>query len=229
MIDTDKIVENLFRRHVPIVDIAKGVELTVAQVTDIIMKKGLDWQNCNVIRDRNICDDYLNGIKITELADKYKIERHGITNILRKQGVYQNRFASYDTDEKQKRNNQIVSLYEEGNSISEVARAMNMHRSTVAKVLKVLEIQMRPQHQTGHSKGVSRNVKYQYDRNFFEQIDTEDKAYWLGFLYADGYTHPRQGLVLTIARKDLNHLLKLRHALNADDVPITSHIRCIKI
>lgn len=28
--------------------------------------------------------------------------------------------------------------------------------------------------------------KYTYDKDFFEEIDTEDKAYWLGFIYADG-------------------------------------------
>ena len=28
--------------------------------------------------------------------------------------------------------------------------------------------------------------KYYYNKDFFEKIDTEEKAYWLGFLYADG-------------------------------------------
>jgi uncharacterized protein (DUF608 family) len=28
--------------------------------------------------------------------------------------------------------------------------------------------------------------KYFFDFDFFEKIDTEKKAYWLGFLYADG-------------------------------------------
>lgn len=26
---------------------------------------------------------------------------------------------------------------------------------------------------------------YSYNKNFFEKIDNERKAYWLGFLYAD--------------------------------------------
>jgi hypothetical protein len=28
--------------------------------------------------------------------------------------------------------------------------------------------------------------KYKFNENFFKDIDTENKAYWLGFLYADG-------------------------------------------
>ena len=29
-------------------------------------------------------------------------------------------------------------------------------------------------------------MKYNVDHDFFKEIDTEAKAYWLGFLYADG-------------------------------------------
>ena len=31
------------------------------------------------------------------------------------------------------------------------------------------------------------NKKYNVDENYFSIIDNEYKAYWLGFLYADGY------------------------------------------
>jgi hypothetical protein len=33
--------------------------------------------------------------------------------------------------------------------------------------------------------------KYKINEDFFQEIDTEEKAYWLGFLYADGYIHVR--------------------------------------
>lgn len=28
--------------------------------------------------------------------------------------------------------------------------------------------------------------KYKYNKDYFSKIDTSDKVYWLGFLYADG-------------------------------------------
>jgi len=32
--------------------------------------------------------------------------------------------------------------------------------------------------------------EYNYNENYFKKIDSERKAYWLGFLYADGYIEP---------------------------------------
>lgn len=59
--------------------------------------------------------------------------------------------------------------------------------------------------------------KYNLQKDFFDVIDTEDKAYWLGFLYADGCNMPhRREIKLRLAIKDEAHLLKLRNALYPD-------------
>ena len=34
--------------------------------------------------------------------------------------------------------------------------------------------------------GLQKPDKYYYNKHFFDVIDTEEKAYWLGFFYADG-------------------------------------------
>lgn len=48
----------------------------------------------------------------------------------------------------------------------------------------------------------------------FETIDTEEKAYWLGFLYADGTTDLEKGrLKIALAEKDKTHLVKLKDFL----------------
>lgn len=38
----------------------------------------------------------------------------------------------------------------------------------------------------------NRNPKNNLDENYFETIDTEHKAYWLGFIMADGYMYQKQ-------------------------------------
>lgn len=35
--------------------------------------------------------------------------------------------------------------------------------------------------------GLKKESKYSYDKHYFDNIDTKEKAYWLGFIYADGY------------------------------------------
>lgn len=45
--------------------------------------------------------------------------------------------------------------------------------------------------------------------DYFEKIDTEEKAYWLGFIYTDGYISPKlNALRIEIKSTDYLHLQK---------------------
>lgn len=52
-----------------------------------------------------------------------------------------------------------------------------------------------------------------YDK--FDTIDTEEKAYWLGFMYADGYVNATGNKFgINLALKDISHLEKFNKFLN---------------
>lgn len=51
--------------------------------------------------------------------------------------------------------------------------------------------------------------------SFFSDVDSAHKAYWLGFLAADGCTDLRQGLTVHLAAKDASHLRKLARVFGA--------------
>lgn len=54
--------------------------------------------------------------------------------------------------------------------------------------------------------------------NIFETIDTEEKAYWLGFLYADGSVGSKEDKIeLGLAEKDLKHVKKFRDFININN------------
>lgn len=54
--------------------------------------------------------------------------------------------------------------------------------------------------------------------NIFEKIDTEEKAYWLGFLYADGSVGSKENKIeLGLAEKDLKQIEKFKKFLNIDN------------
>lgn len=48
---------------------------------------------------------------------------------------------------------------------------------------------------------------YPFDENFFDKIDTEKKAYWLGFLIADGCNYGDRALKFSISTTD-EHMLE---------------------
>jgi len=59
---------------------------------------------------------------------------------------------------------------------------------------------------------------HKFNENYFDKIDTEDKAYFLGFLYADGYNNTeRYYLSITLKWSDREILEKFRKYLGADN------------
>ena len=67
--------------------------------------------------------------------------------------------------------------------------------------------------------------KYIYNKNFFENIDTEEKAYWCGFIMADGCVSIDNEtnsceLAIKLQVNDYNHLKKFNKSL-CGNIPVT--------
>lgn len=59
--------------------------------------------------------------------------------------------------------------------------------------------------------------KYNVDDDYFENIDTEHKAYWLGFLYADGFLLTNKNKVgLTLSIEDKDHIEKFKNDVKSE-------------
>lgn len=69
--------------------------------------------------------------------------------------------------------------------------------------------------------------RYKINQDFFETIDSEEKAYWLGFVSADGCVTERH-LRIQLARKDEGHLEKFLQAMESNH-PIKRNERICKI
>lgn len=69
------------------------------------------------------------------------------------------------------------------------------------------------------------------NKDFFEEVDDENKAYWLGFIYADGWvctTYRNAEVGIELQQKDYEHLEKFSSALNGN-LPITFKEKDIRI
>lgn len=59
--------------------------------------------------------------------------------------------------------------------------------------------------------------KHFFNENYFEFIDSQEKAYWLGFICADGYINIRGNTTgITLDIKDKDHLSKFLKEINSN-------------
>lgn len=96
-------------------------------------------------------------------------------------------------------------LFLEGKSLRSISEITGINRKKLSLLFKARGLEIK-------SRGITTGKgKYTHNTNAFKSIETEEQAYWLGFLYADGYIGLERGSVdLTIAEKDMEHLEKFR-------------------
>lgn len=159
-------------------------------------------------------DDVLNEIKrlyveekigSTTIASKLGLNEKTVVKQLRNMGIeIRGCKRKYDTKK-------IISMYTEQKiPIHKIAREFNSSEETISKILKRNNVEI-----YGHK--IPR-----FDHHIFDSIDTEEKAYWLGFLFADGYVatinpnKPNYAVSIGLAIKDIDHLRKFNKFVKFD-------------
>jgi hypothetical protein len=66
------------------------------------------------------------------------------------------------------------------------------------------------------------NYTYRFNAQAFDDLGSEVACYWLGFIFADGYT-ARSGLAINLKRDDAIHLERFRSFLQAEQ-PLSYNI-----
>lgn len=100
---------------------------------------------------------------------------------------------------------QALKLYETGDySITELSKMFKTDLKSLSDFIK--------------SKGlivINKQNIIRFNEKIFDKINNQDKAYWLGFLYADGAVNSKSNQIeLSLALKDENHLEKFKSFLN---------------
>lgn len=85
----------------------------------------------------------------------------------------------------------ILSNYEKTKSCYKTASLLNISYTCVYSILKRNQIEI---YNNKNSLNKPRR-KYQLNEKYFDKIDSQEKAYILGFLYADGYNNEDTGFV----------------------------------
>lgn len=100
---------------------------------------------------------------------------------------------------------------EERQSTVSIAKLYGVNPSTISSKLKLFGI---PRRRVGDD--CRANAKYSVDSAFFDVIDTEEKAYTLGFVLSDGHVSSRSNLMFAVKSDDEDVLHKIKTAMKSN-------------
>jgi len=80
----------------------------------------------------------------------------------------------------------IITNYKKGDSLNTVGKMIHVRSDVIRDILVNNGISIRGSGEQTNKDNYITNKKYTFNENFFEIIDNELKAYWLGFIFADG-------------------------------------------
>jgi intein-encoded DNA endonuclease-like protein len=119
----------------------------------------------------------------------------------------------------------IKELYNQGETQEHIRNILRCKHATLVNFLRGNGMDRRKKNTLRNPDFLKNSRKYSVNEKYFENIDTQEKAYWLGFLYADGCVLERydnngnrKGAVMELALKkdDEEHLRSFLYDIGAN-------------
>lgn len=152
---------------------------------------------------KELCEKYIkDNIGTTRLAEIYNITSVSVRNYLKKNNI---EIKKYSLTKKQ--NTEVINLYFNNNlDILTISKLYNVSPHTIWKTIIRSGNKIKD---SSHSRR-----KFNINENYFNKIDSNNKAYFLGLLYADGCMDKnRYSFMISLQEKDKFLLEKLKSEL----------------
>lgn len=161
--------------------------------------------------EQQIIEAYLAGASSAEAAALFGYSKTTCLNILRRHNIKPRAHTGMRmvTEAEQEA---MITDYQAGLSAQHIARKFGRSMDACFYALNRKGVEPR-------SYIASRARHYTVDTTFFDNIVTEEQAYWLGFITADGGIH-RSHVDITLKATDKLHLIKWLEAMKSNN-PIT--------
>lgn len=105
---------------------------------------------------------------------------------------------------------ELINLYAQTKSVYKMAEHFGVSNQTVTRAMDF----------HGIKRSNNGNRKHHFNDRYFDVIDSQDKAYWLGFIMADGCVYKGTGdtyrLQINLKADDAPHLNKFQQAIGSD-------------
>jgi intein/homing endonuclease len=105
----------------------------------------------------------------------------------------------------------VINLRNQKLSVVKIAEIVSSYSTKVSKILRENGFIVKDR------KGSGRKRIYKCNDYFLKQIDSEEKAYFLGFMMADGCITGKNTISIILDKKDESHLLKIRNLLSSSN------------
>lgn len=112
---------------------------------------------------------------------------------------------------------EIKRMYLEGSSLNDIAKVAQDTKGLMALRQRLIDLGVNTKvSQKKYRYKISKcSKKYTFNEHYFDAIDNEYKAYWLGFLMADGYNHESKSCIaIRLQLEDKEILEKFKNELN---------------
>lgn len=151
--------------------------------------------------------EYLNGARCLDLEKKYGICRSAILSTFYRRGIK----VRKDTIQMTDTTKNMIELHKGGLSCDQISKKMNIKRGNVQAAL--------------NSRGLKGNRSF-YRRsrhlndNYFECINSEKRAYYLGLLFADGHVNKYENkntIFISLKKQDSYLVEDFKKEIEADN------------
>ena len=195
----NKIAEIYINNECSLQELSEQFEISVPCISRFLKSKNIEIKKAT--NRNNFLEEAVSQLKnnsLEEVSSKYGIAKEvlqlavsGLTKTEYKKRIINMAIKEYVE----------TALYDR--SIVKIAKKYGINKKTLSKYLKEQHVDI-----------VANGNRTEFNRDFFDIIDTEEKAYRLGFMYADGYICANSYAVgLNISLKDIDHLKKYNNAL----------------
>ena len=140
----------------------------------------LDWKH-------GIITDYVSGYNISKLDEKYCGRRSTIRKVLFNEGLIDSiepkRKKFFEGKDNQEIRKNVLIKYETEKDIRTLSKEFKIPSMSIYNLLRKENVF---DAKYGMQLKVDKTRKYPINEHYFDEIDCEEKAYFLGMLYADG-------------------------------------------
>lgn len=192
-------------------DVASDYGCSAAAIRNVLVRHGVERRGCGDTRklsaaqECEVAREYRQGSSIASVAQRWGVGARCIQRTLARQGVPIRRAGETGRALSHEDEACVARGYASGISSCGLAKKWGLSRTTIVDILRRQGVETR-------SRSVSQR-RHTLDDSVFDEV-TDDTAYWVGFLMADGCVW-RNTISLGLSLVDIGHLHKFRDFLKS--------------